>query len=252
MSSESIAGFLPAVGYGVVARIIDEIDVPGASHIWVFANGDEKRLRWNQDNLAVSASMKGVNELDITGSRRDSLVTTGLGNEMMYVGFHLKYEENVGAIEACSRYDGFTFGAVGDGKDAMWQGEDQPSNFELDSLAVPDLPRVFDSRGRERLDVSGNVGRWFDTFGARLWAGSRMWFGRAFDPVISLDRVRSLPVGELSDGPHGGIQVRLFEPGDPLEVVRERQRVVVEWLGFRWLEEHTEQIRAAYPDRFTG
>jgi len=232
--------------------MLAQIDPSGAANIWAYASGVDKRFRWGSEGLTSAIDIPGIRELDVLDSQRDEIVRVARSNELMYMGLSLELNENKCAVDVCSEHDKFTFGAVGDGGDARWQGESSISKFELDGLEVPDLPRVVGRRGREVLDVSGNVGRWFDTFGARLWAGSRMWFGKAFDPVIPLDRVRSLPVGEVSDGPNGGVRVRLFEPGDSLQVVRERQRAVVEWLGFRRLEEHAEQIKAAYPDRFSG
>ena len=248
------ACLMPHVVHGELMHALKDMEISSAANVWVYASDDQYlRFKWAKGTgLDAALNVPGASSIEVLDRRRDNLVSVQDAGTMMFVGFSLPDGENARAVELFSVHDAFTFGAVGDDDDAMWQGEDQPTKFELDGLEVPDLPRVVGRRGDERLDVSGNVGRWFDTFGARLWAGSRMWFGKAFDPVISLDRVRSLPVGEVSDGPNGGVRVRLFEPGDSLEVVRERQRAVVEWLGFRRLEKHAEQIKAAYPDRFSG
>ncbi len=162
------------------------------------------------------------------------------------ISFEQEFENWAGQVERLTSHPAFTSAMLGDEDDRLWQGQRKISRYRQTGRPYEHLPRTVDRRGREVIDVSGNSGRLRETLGMRLWAGAQVWFGPAADAIVGLDRVRSLPVGEVSELSGGRVHVRLFEVGDPMGEVREKQRIFEEWLRFDELEARREELLAAY------
>jgi hypothetical protein len=136
----------------------------------------------------------------------------------------------------------------------MWESEKDVTTYEVLGPAsgrslegrqlVPDPHRP----GKMMVDVSNNVGRGVAVGGLFLWAAARMWFGPVAFRLVSRDRLLVCPVGKISEREDGVIDVELYSLSDPIEQIREAQRLFREWMGYDELAQRAR--RGEVPDVF--
>lgn len=135
-------------------------------------------------------------------------------------------------VEALIQLDGFTLGAEGDTYDRDWESETDVGNYETFGRPHSHLPRGVPYLGDETIDVSGNAGRLSFAPGLRMWAGTDVWFGPAAGRVMDYAKVPTIPVGTLTGLPNDRYHLHLFDLGDPIEEIREKQaalRAHLDW-----------------------
>ncbi len=233
-----------------VLDLVSSLDFEGrATQVYYDPGGSAaiRRMRYGPD-VFDRLSGQEFASLEVTDHVGETLLSTMFLRRFLLreLSFDEAYDDLSARIEALTAHPAFTVAVYGDRDDCSWQGETSVSNYRMFKRPYEHLPRTVDRRGREVIDVSGNSGRLRETLGMRLWAGAQVWFGPAADAIVGLDRVRSLPVGEVSELSGGRVHVRLFEVGDPMGEVREKQRIFEEWLRFDELEARREELLAAY------
>lgn len=244
--------FLPdAFGVADALGLARQVPRTDAARIYVDTEtGARKRIPHGPDALDRAARVDGAQSFDVETSDSQNLFSFNLYYSCPAAQLTLDLPEPArsGLVASAAELPAFTFAALGDFDDLLWQDEIQVANYEFYRRPLPDLPVSVDTFGHRVLDVSTNPGRSFPTYAMRLWAAQEMWFGPAADPIVGLHRVRSLPVGEVDDLPGGGLRVRLYGPGEPVERIRATQQAVREWLRFDTLEAQRQWIRATYPE----
>jgi hypothetical protein len=146
------------------------------------------------------------------------------------------------AIEAITRRPGFSAAYLSDLDDASWQSETFISNYESFGRPHEHLrkrPGGLTPGETESIDISEHWGRMVATEGLWLWAASSMWFGAGAFERLDRERLRALPVGEVTEREDGIVRVELFPIEwfeTALEQARERQRAFWGWMDLASLE----------------
>ncbi len=241
---------LDQVDNQVVLDLVSSLDFEGrATQVYYDPGGSAaiRRMRYGPD-VFDRLSGQEFASLEVTDHRGEVLLSHMFLDEFLLR--ELSFDEVFGdwpaRLERLTAHPAFTTAVFGDSDDWLWQGQESICRYQQTGREYEHLPRTVDEWGEEVIDVSGNPGRLRNTLGMRLWAGAQVWFGPAADAIVGLDRVRSLPVGEVSELSGGRVHVRLFEVGDPIGQVREKQRIFEKWLRFDELEARRDELLAAH------